>query len=376
MLFEYDIGMLKHAGEDAYARWMDDQAIGVGSRAEGLRTLKVCGDLLSRLHLTPNASKSRILTLAEAERHFHFAANESLDQITEHLDEQEDSDPKVAKLMLVQFWRSTRQCESQGGEWAKVLKRAYLAAGRVDARFLRPRAIRDVLKYPALATRIAHYVAATGDAEQYVDFAERVWSAQEQVYADVNIALTEGLLRIEARGSEVSGIRRMARELLGGQRRFPGSKACAAIAPLLILRFGDRRSLRTLRRAVSSLATMHPAIGKAAAVVYASYGHTEYQEVVAAASKLRDNYLSDFLSMLDVALTYQHVPKRFLTRRDTIFDPISNKKRFDMRRLLVLRLLRLNEGTAVKQWLKDAEVWMLKQDVSAFDKELVRKMLR
>ena len=78
--------------------------------------------------------------------------------------------------------------------------------------------------------------------------------------------------------------------------------------------------------------------------------------------------------MLDLALAYKEVPKRFLTRRDTIFDPISRRRRIDMRRLLVLRLLRLNGATAVRQWLIDAEIWMLKQDTSVFDKDLVRKL--
>lgn len=376
VLFDHDRRMLNLVGEDAYARWMDDQAFGVQSRAEGLRVLKSCSDSLSRLHLTPNAAKSRILTLAEAERHFHFAANDSLDRITELLDEQKASGLKAAKLMFAQFWRVARRGEVQGGEWAKVLKRAYLVAGQVGAKLLRPRAKRDVLKYPTLATRIADYVAATGSAEQYVDFADSVWSAEEQIYADVNVALAEGLLRVEAEGPSVSSIRRTARQLLRGQLRFPGSEACAALAPLLILRFGDRRSLRTLGRAVTLLPVLHPAVGKAAAVVYASYGCAEHQKVVAAASKLRDNYLSDFLSMLDLALTYQNVPKRFLTRRDSIFDPISRKRRVDVRRLLVLRLLRLNPRATVRQWLDDAEVWMLKQDVSTFDKELVRRIFR
>ena len=375
-LFDHDRMMLKLVGSDAYARWMDDQAFGAHSLAEGRRILKVCGDSLSRLHLTPNASKTRILTLAEAERHFHFAANEDLDQINEYLDKAKSPNRRIARLLFAHFWRNVRRCESWGGGWDKVLKRAYLAGGRIGVRFLRYRAGRDILKYPILATRIAHYIAATGSASQYVDFAHSVWSEEEQVYADVNVAFAEGLLRVEAKGREVAAIRRTARDLFRCRRRFPGSEACAAIAPLLILRFGDRRSLPTLRRAIASLATLHPAVGKAAAVVYASYGQQEYSEVVAAASKLRDNYLSDVLSMLAVALTYQSVPNRFLTRRDTVFDPISGGARVDVRRLLVLRLLHLNRQVAVRRWLDETEVWMLQQKVSTFDKDLVRKMFR
>ena len=377
VLSDHDKRMTDFAGKDAYTRWMDDQAIGVESRAAGLHTLKVCGNSLSRLHLTPNTSKTCILTLAEAEQHFHFKANESLDQIIELLHEWKGRNPKVARMMFGHFWRwDARRSEAQGGEWAKVLKRAYRVAGQIDATFLRPRATRDILKYPALAARIADYVAATGSADQYIDFAESVWFDSEQVYSDVNVAVAERLLLVEAKGPEVSRIRRIARELLHRQGRFPGSVACAALVPLLILRFGDRRSLRTLQWALASLAELHPAVGKAVAVVYASYGQAEYQEVVAAASTLRDNYLSDFLSMLDLALTWQRVPKRWLSRRSAIPDPISGNPRLDTRRLLTLRLLRLSKVTAVRQWLDSAETWMLKQNISTFDKDLVRKIFR
>lgn len=369
VLFDHDRRMVSLVGEDAYSRWMDDQAFGARSRAEGLRILKACGGSLSRLHLTPNASKSKILTLTEARLHFHFDANETLDQIGAYLDDKNGGDLRVGRILFAQFWRDARR-QPEGGEWGKVLKRAYLLAGRVGATFLRPRAVRDILKFPSLAARIGDYVAATGTAAQYIEFADAVWYSDEQVYPDVNVAIAERLLRIEATVRELPGIRRTARELLRGQQTFPGAVACAALAPLLILRFADRRSLPTLRRAVRSIATLHPAVGKAAAVVYASYGRAEHQEVIKAASKLRDNYLSDFLAMLDVAIEYQIVPKRFLARRDPVFDPMSRRKRFDIRRLLVLRLLRLNGGKAVRHWLTQVELSMLRQAGSTFDRNL------
>ena len=373
VLFDHDRRMLELVGEDSYARWMDDQAFGASSRAEGLRILKGCGESLARLHLTPNASKSRILTLSEAQRHFHFGINDGLDQITQYLDGCE-GDRKVARTMFALLWRGARRNERYGGEWGKVLKRAYLLAGRIGAKFLRFRARRDLLKHASLALRIGDYVAATGSAGQYLDFAESIWSTEEQIYTDVNLALAERLLRIEAEGHEAARIRRVGSEILRGRRHFVGWEACAAIAPLLILRFGDRRSLRTLRNVVSSLDKVRPAVGKAAAVVYASYGSREYQEVVDAASKLRDNYLSDFLSMLELALAYTSVPKRFLTRKEPSFDPISRGMRLDIRKLLVLRLLRLNDRTSVSLWLKDAQAWMLSRDISTFDKTLIGRL--
>jgi hypothetical protein len=51
--------MVQLVGESAYVRWMDDQCMGVRSRAEGLRVLAEVGISLSTLLLTPNAKKSK-----------------------------------------------------------------------------------------------------------------------------------------------------------------------------------------------------------------------------------------------------------------------------------------------------------------------------
>ena len=372
VLFEHDLRMLRRVGDDGYARWMDDQAFGVPSRADGLQVLKSCGDSLARLHLTPNVSKSRILSLSEARQHFHFYINDQLDRVEEHL---EKGARKQARIDFAGLWPSIRRSEQHGGEFAKVLKRAYRMAGRVGAKYLRYRARRDLLKHASLAIRIRDYVIATGTASGYLDFAEEIWSMQSQVYADINHALAEGLLRVETGRAEARAIRKIAGDLLRGRRRFTGSEACAALAPLLLLRFGDKRSLKTLRVVVGRLKEVHPAVGKAASVVYASYGVTEHGEVVGSASKLQDNYLSDFLSMLDVAFRFTVVPQRYLILRETSYDSVSDLKRVDMRKLLVLRLLRLNEHPKVVKWLSDAQNVIFKKDISTFDKALVKRML-
>ena len=216
----------------------------------------------------------------------------------------------------------------------------------------------------------------TGDAREYAQFVSHMWKHAEQVYPDVNRDLAEGLLLVEAHGKDALYYRNLASKLLAGQLKFPGSDACAAIAPLLILRFGDRRSLPRFRKIVKHLSDdTHPAIGKAVAVVYASYGINEYKEVINAASKLRNNYLSQFLRMLDIALEYQNVPERFKIRRQPIHDPVSGQRRIDMRRLLVLRLLNLNSRRSILKWIDDTRRWIIEQQISSFDKKLVKKLL-
>ena len=52
-LYPHDDRMTTTVGDDAYIRWMDDQTIGVSSRAAGLKVLSHLGKSLARLHLTP-----------------------------------------------------------------------------------------------------------------------------------------------------------------------------------------------------------------------------------------------------------------------------------------------------------------------------------
>src|SRR5207253_1399038 len=106
---------------------MDDQNIGVQSRADGLRVLAEVGRSLARLHLTANVTKSKILTLAQARRQFHLDINQMLDDA----DQRAKLLPKgrVTFTKLVRStWQKAKQYEGQG-EFDKVLKRLYRLAG-------------------------------------------------------------------------------------------------------------------------------------------------------------------------------------------------------------------------------------------------------
>jgi hypothetical protein len=374
VLFPHDDRMVQRFGEEVYVRWMDDQNFGAKSYANGLNILKQCGDSLARLHLTPNVAKSRILSLKEASRHFHFDINAELDVINKMPNKME-VDRRAIRRELRRVWGDYSRFDGKG-EWGKVLKRFYQLAGVSGARFLRRRAMRDILKEPTLAGRVADYMRVTGSAGQYVDFFQRVWKHKEQVYSDVNQVLAEGLLKVEPSTDEARTIRSIASKLLTRNESVPGWQRCGALAPLLILRFGDRRSLPLLKRLVRKPEEIsHHAIGKAVVAVYASYGPTHYREAVNAASRLRDNYLAHLLRMLDVSIQYETVPERFKIRREPVYDAVAGRKRIDMRKLLVLRLLGLNNKKSVRIWIRDTRAWMIKEDISDFDRRLVKRLL-
>ncbi len=131
-----------------------------------------------------------------------------------------------------------------------------------------------------------------------------------------------------------------------------------------------------LKKIIANLDSVaHPAIAKAVVGVYCSYGKAYFEEVCDAASRLRDNHLAHFLKMLSVSLQYNTVPERFKFRRDPVFDVVAGKQFFDMRRLLILRFLRLNDKKPVKKWLLDARKKMLAHKVSAYNKALATRLL-
>ena len=64
VLFPHDRRMAKLVGENAYVRWMDDQAFGVDSRARGLEVIAAVGASLANHYLTANPRKTRVLSQA------------------------------------------------------------------------------------------------------------------------------------------------------------------------------------------------------------------------------------------------------------------------------------------------------------------------
>jgi hypothetical protein len=153
-LFTHDDSMVALVGEDNYVRWMDDQNFGVPSKSDGLRVLSEVGKSLAKLHLSPNAKKSRILSLSEARRHFHLDLNQLLDGAELAAKTVTTTRHRVALARsLRQIWARAQQHDGIG-EFEKVLRRLYRLAGIARVRFLRRRALVDILTNPGLAERI------------------------------------------------------------------------------------------------------------------------------------------------------------------------------------------------------------------------------
>lgn len=373
-LFPHDDRIVNTVGEEAYVRWMDDQTVGVASRAAGLRLLAELGDSLGRLHLTPNSLKTRVLSLSEARRYFHLDLNAMLDKADDVAEGSGDSQ-KVFRAAVTRIWRKASVYEGRG-EWNKILKRIYRLAGRARLRTMRPRALRDVVANADLAERIAAYMRCTGTPSEYLAFARSVWGHEEQPYGDVNFAVFEALLRLEALGEDVATIRRLASALLSGKVRILGQAECTAVAPLLILRFGDRRSLPRLKKCFDGqFGSVPQDLVRASAIVYASYGLQEFEEVREAAGRMLQNPLARVIRMIEAIKSYDTVPQRWNARFNLHYDSVAGYFFVDMRSLLAARLLALNRRTEVLKWLKSRKEQFLKVSITPFDKDLLDRLL-
>lgn len=193
----------------------------------------------------------------------------------------------------------------------------------------------------------------------------------------MNVKLVESLLRLEPSVGEARALRSLAAGILDGTWKYRGANLCMQIAPLLLLRFADRRSAVRLRTLVRRRAdTAEPAVIRACAVVYASYGKSEFSEMRKVAAKMWLNPLADMVRLIERIRNYKKVPGSYAQRLNTCFDSVVSAPYVDMRSLLAARLLTLNQRTAVKKWLTQKKATLVKSKVSAFDRDLIAKFLR
>ena len=187
LLFSHDRRMVAASDEGRYVRWMDDQNIGVESLAEGLEVLGVVCSSLRRLHLTPNASKSKVLSLKEARIHFHFEANADLDRIFS-MPYASVKERKAIRGEITLAWE--RALKNEGlGEWDKVLKRFYRICAIARSRKLVQRSQQDILKSPSACERVISYLSYVCEPSEIVDTIGTLLAHEEQIYPDIGYQL-------------------------------------------------------------------------------------------------------------------------------------------------------------------------------------------
>jgi hypothetical protein len=370
VLFPHDERMVELVGEAAYVRWMDDLVFGLSTEADCYRLLAALNESLRRMHLTPNASKTKIMTLAEARRDFFFVTNDRLDKIDQVLGKKASpSARQLAKLRktFLSAWHAALRDEDRG-EWGKILKRGYRLAARLRLRALVARAHRDATTDPGLASNVAAYLRCVCGVAEFVRRTKAILVDPRNVYDDVRRAFGEELLRIEPKTrTDKALMRRFALDALAGEKKAP---LPGDVAPLLVLRFCDKRSVSRLRSMLQSEPRAETA--RARAFVLASYGHKHRQEVIDLAKQTLHGPLGIVASVL---LEFEAAPnpKRLgrLNRRLSLrFDAAHGRQFVDMRSILQARLMCANPTAEASVVQHVASTWSAPA-VSRFEIQLL-----
>lgn len=372
VLFSHDERMVKLLGEEAYTRWMDDQVFGLPDEGACYRALAELNSSLRRMHLTPNASKTRILTLAQARRDLFFVVNDQLDRIDAEINDKKRLNTRLLKELRkkwLRIWKSAIKNEGIG-EWNKILKRCYRIASRLKTRLLVRRAHEDMIQDPALAGNIAAYLRTVCDVEEFVARTTAIVSDDRNVYDDVRRRIAEEVLRLEPKnGVEVALMRRLALDGLGRSRatQFPGD-----IVPLLVLRYCDKRSVRRLQSML--LTEPRSETARARSLTLASYGVEQRAAVVKLAQQTLHGPLGLVASLLS---EFEEPPasqrwKRLQRRLNLRFDSALGKSYIDMRSVLQARLMMTNGDAERDMKVFVKSKWL--PSASTFEVSLLRRL--
>jgi hypothetical protein len=111
----------------------------------------------------------------------------------------------------------------------------------------------------------------------------------------------------------------------------PGYELCREVAPLLLLRFGDRRSLPLLRRLLEQPSDgSFRSIRRSAGVVFASYGWSQYKHLRRVAARLQRRQFAELVHMVERVMAYNQLPKRHLNRFRLRYDASLARRFIDM----------------------------------------------
>ena len=370
VLFPHDDRMVNLVGEDGYSRWMDDQVFGVRSEVEAYQVLSEVNRSLRRIHLSPNSGKSIVMKLRDTRRHFHFKANADLDGMETKWKKNTNPSRQELVQMRAEFriaWKAARRFESEG-EWGKVLRRFYLAAGRLGLRIFVRRSHKDVLADPSMAARAAEYLRTVCVPSEFIDRAFAVIEDERIVYPDVGRTFAEEILKIDTismTGNDRKRLRSFARRVL---RRSTGYHIPADVGALFLIKFGDGRSVPSLWKALTTSSRSRESRGIALAV--ASFGLKHCNRVMQMDPSSMGSELFSAVRLLE-RVCRDPIPNRVKGRLQPRGDSMSGACYLDSRILLIAVLYALNSKSkpVIRQIMQSRLIGKLTQsDIKMLDR--------
>ena len=118
-----------------------------------------------------------------------------------------------------------------------------------------------------------------------------------------------------------------------------------------------------------------PGVVRSCAIVYASFGADCFRSVRKSASTLLRNHLSQTVRFVEEIRRYSTVPDRYKARLYVANDSVAGTKYVDMRIVLMTRLLLASKSRKVTDWVADWKRKVLSEQISEFDKRLIKRLL-
>lgn len=240
----------KSLGEaNKFARLSDDMVFSASDQGSANRIISRLQDILERLGLAVNSSKTSVLTKAE------FAATH-LPEVNEELEAYES----LSAGDMTHQERREFEVNARGfvkttpfGEWDRVLRRYYTSARKLQSPVLAPFAWRHIESYPESAAHILEYMQTVRPTIRTL---ERLFdiAMTSSVYDDVKILCYETLLHmpLRNRARERDIAVQMANAHVMGSGCDPATPYVASLALLAIYKFGKWKDLDTVEELLSA----------------------------------------------------------------------------------------------------------------------------
>lgn len=236
-LFEHDNRLTAQVPSESYARFMDDQAIGVPSETRARQVIRLIQDSLSQQRLALNAAKTRVFNQAQLVEHFWLDENDAIDAI-ELLLGGPPAGPQVSAAFNP-VWGVLTTKDRQG-QWIKVAKRLYRAAAvaGIDTITLE-NCKRDLVDGPLLAEHIFRYLLTRNRYTDYIELFEWLLGSGDSIYEDVEEKWFESLLFVCPPDPMRSSLSALAEEFCRGAARGTGRAGPRVPAALLLYWLGQ-----------------------------------------------------------------------------------------------------------------------------------------
>jgi tetratricopeptide (TPR) repeat protein len=350
-LFEHDRRIIDFVGKDHYVRWMDDQNIAVSNDTKARTIVRQLTISLSQQRLVLNSGKTRFLNMKQVNDLFHLEANENLDQVDILIKKSNGQNLENLRSELSNAWQQALVLQDKGN-WDKVLKRFYAAAGRLKMPFLRTRALSDLIDSPLLAKRIFEYYSALNDFDGLLKLFEKFLLQKESLYESVETAFFENILLNNIPNNFRSSFKKFTINWLNNDKLGCGRPYSRGSAALCLYWLSDKRSVSSIRRVLIDNANNYPATTTRALVAaQVALAPEKIDDVLKICARLGNKELASFAQFVEVIRNDKDIdctlPK--IAYRKPYCTQVSL---FEARTWLRLEILTLSKSQGIRKWLK------------------------